>query len=150
MENNLGNKEAMAKNIARYMDETHTTRKELCAAIHVPYTTLRDWLKAITYPRIDKIELMSNYFGISKADLVEEYKPNQHISEVAKQVAIAYDKADVGTQTSVRKLLDIPDLEPPQTPLPPEAEAELAAYRRELEAEQKGKTSYPTAEENGA
>lgn len=29
-------------------------------------------------------------------------------------------------------------------------EAELAAYRCELEAEQKGTTSYPTAEENGA
>ncbi len=26
-----------------------------------------------TYPRIDKIELMANYFGISKADLVEEH-----------------------------------------------------------------------------
>lgn len=32
----------------------------------------------------------------------------------------------------------------------PSIEAELAAYRRELEAEQKGTTSYPTAEENGA
>jgi transcriptional regulator with XRE-family HTH domain len=35
--------------------------------------TFSDWVNAKTYPRIDKIELMANYFGISKADLVEEH-----------------------------------------------------------------------------
>jgi len=38
--------------------------------------TFSDWVNAKTYPRIDKIELMANYFGISKADLVEERSIN--------------------------------------------------------------------------
>lgn len=33
--------------------------------------TFSDWVNAKTYPRIDKIEMMANYFGISKSDLVE-------------------------------------------------------------------------------
>lgn len=39
-------------------------------ALGVKYTTFTDWVKGNSYPRIDKIELMENYFGISKADLV--------------------------------------------------------------------------------
>lgn len=44
----------------------------MCDALGVKYTTFSDWVNAKAYPRIDKIELMANYFGISKADLVEE------------------------------------------------------------------------------
>ena len=72
MNNNLGNKKTMAENIQHYLDINNKSRSELCEAINVPYTTLAGWLQASTYPRIDKIELMSNYFGISKADLVEK------------------------------------------------------------------------------
>ena len=70
---NLGNKEIMAKNIQYYMDKYEKTRQDMCEALGVKYTTFTDWVKGNSYPRIDKIELMANYFGISKADLVEEH-----------------------------------------------------------------------------
>ena len=69
---NLGNKATMAKNIQYYMDLRHKTRNDMCEALGVKYTTFTDWVKGNTYPRIDKIELMANYFGIEKSDLVEE------------------------------------------------------------------------------
>lgn len=72
MENNLGNKETMAKNIKRYMNLKGVTAKEMCKVLNVPESTFSYWLNAKTYPRIDKIEKMSNYFGISKIDLIEE------------------------------------------------------------------------------
>lgn len=68
----LGNKEIMAKNIQYYMDKYGKSRQDMCDALGVKYTTFTDWVKGNSYPRIDKIELMANYFGISKADLVEE------------------------------------------------------------------------------
>lgn len=68
----LGNKEIMASNIQYYMDMYQKTRQDMCDALGVKYTTFTDWVKGNSYPRIDKIELMANYFGISKADLVEE------------------------------------------------------------------------------
>ena len=70
----LGNKEIMAANLQYYMEKNNLSRQDLCQALGIKYTTLTDWLKANTYPRIDKIELMANYFGISKADLVEEHR----------------------------------------------------------------------------
>ena len=69
---NLGNKEIMAKNIRHYMEKYNKTRQEMCDALGVKYTTFTDWVNGNSYPRIDKIELMANYFGISKADLVED------------------------------------------------------------------------------
>lgn len=68
----LGNKEIMAKNILRYMELHNKSRNDMCEALGVKYTTFTDWVKGKSYPRIDKIELMANYFGISKADLVED------------------------------------------------------------------------------
>lgn len=69
----LGNKEVMSSNIKRYMLERNISRTDLCDAIGVKYTTLTDWIKGNTYPRIDWIERMANYFGIRKSDLVEEH-----------------------------------------------------------------------------
>lgn len=74
MESSLGNKKIMARNIQHYMDINGLTRQDVCKAIGVKYTTFTDWVKGNVYPRIDKIELMANYFGISKADLVEDHR----------------------------------------------------------------------------
>lgn len=73
---NLGNKKIMAKNIQYYMDLHGKNRNEMCEALGVKYTTFTDWVKGNAYPRIDKIEMLANYFGIEKSDLVEDKKKN--------------------------------------------------------------------------
>lgn len=65
----LGNKEIMAQNIKLQMAQNNVNATELCKALGIKQNTFSDWVNAKTYPRIDKIELMANYFGISKADL---------------------------------------------------------------------------------
>ena len=69
---NLGNKEIMAKNIKRNMDKQGIRPTDICGTLKIPMPTFSDWINAKTYPRIDKIELMANYFGIEKSDLVED------------------------------------------------------------------------------
>lgn len=66
------NKRIMAANIKRYMEAKGVTNQQLCDALGFKYTTLMDWIKAVTYPRIGKIEAMADYFGIQKSDLIEE------------------------------------------------------------------------------
>ena len=68
----LGNKPVMAANIKKYMRIKGINAKELSRALNVPYTTVLSWTKAEYYPRIDKIEKMSEYFGILKSDLIED------------------------------------------------------------------------------
>lgn len=70
----LGNKQVMAYNIKRYMDSMGISRREFCQRLGFAYSTVTDWLNAEKYPRIDKIEIMANFFGVSKADLVEPHR----------------------------------------------------------------------------
>lgn len=65
------NKEIFANNLNFYMEKKGVDRNTLCADLNLKYTTVRDWLKGITYPRIGKIELLANYFNINKSDLIE-------------------------------------------------------------------------------
>lgn len=69
----LGNKKIMAKNIRHYMAINNVTQTQVCNTLGFKMPTFSDWINAKTYPRIDKIELMANYFGITKADLVEDH-----------------------------------------------------------------------------
>ena len=68
----LGNKEIMAKNLQYYMEKYDKDRNDICKDLNIPYTTFTEWVKGKSYPRIDKIELLANYFGIQKSDLIEE------------------------------------------------------------------------------
>ena len=77
----LGNKEIMAKNLRHYLDAHNMTQTELCNALGFKFMTVSDWINAKSYPRIDKIEMMANYFGISKADLIEERNEQTELDE---------------------------------------------------------------------
>ncbi|HFU4511471.1 TPA: XRE family transcriptional regulator [Streptococcus suis] len=68
----LGNKEVMSNNLKYYMNKKGVDRNQLCSDLDLKYMTVSDWINAKTYPRIDKIESLANYFGINKSDLIEE------------------------------------------------------------------------------
>lgn len=70
--NDLGNKEIFAKNLQYYMKINKKDRTDVSRELDIPYSTLTDWCNAKIYPRIDKIQLLANYFSIQKADLVED------------------------------------------------------------------------------
>lgn len=69
---NIGNKETMAKNLRYYVEKSGKTQKEISEVVGVASSTFNDWMKAKKYPRIDKIEILADYFGILKSDLIEE------------------------------------------------------------------------------
>lgn len=69
---NIGNKETMAKNLSYYVAKSGKNQKELSEIVGVATSTFNDWMKAKKYPRIDKIEILANYFGILKSDLIED------------------------------------------------------------------------------
>ena len=96
---NLGNKQIMAKNIRKYMEASGKTRNDLCRDLNLKYTTVTDWLKAKTYPRIDKIEQLAAYFGVTKADLVEDK------AEEAFQYYLNHE-----TSVKAEQLLNDPDM----------------------------------------
>jgi len=65
-------KAIMGKNIKRLLKQNGMTAARLSEIVGVSTATISDWSNGKTYPRIDKIETMADYFGISKSDLVED------------------------------------------------------------------------------
>lgn len=82
----LGNKEVMAKNIRYYMEKKGLNAKDFSIELNFKYSTVLDWLNAKTYPRIDKIEMMANYFNIEKSDLVEDKNKQKENIDIANMV----------------------------------------------------------------
>ncbi|MDE6873949.1 MAG: helix-turn-helix domain-containing protein [Lachnospiraceae bacterium] len=129
--NGLGNKEIMAKNILYYMGQYGKTRQDMCEALGVKYTTFTDWVKGNSYPRIDKIELMANYFGISKSDLVEDHTRNDtapyYLNDETRQIA-----QEVFENPELRSLFDA------ARDLPPERLRAHIDFINSLKAQEKG------------
>ena len=90
----IGNKEIFAKNLTYYIKRHGKEQKEVADAIGVPSSTFNNWVKGNKYPRIDKIEMLANYFGIMKSDLIEEHNE----SKATKTISITEDE---------QKLLDL-------------------------------------------
>lgn len=74
---NLGNKTILSKNLKRYIEQSGKDRRELAEIWGFPYSTVTEWINGRKYPRIDRIEIMADYFGILKSDLIEE-KNEEH------------------------------------------------------------------------
>ena len=68
----MQNKNIFAQNLRHYMEINKKTRREVCSDLGFSYYTFSDWVNGKKYPRMDKVEILANYFGILKSDLIEE------------------------------------------------------------------------------
>ena len=69
----LGNAEVFARNLRHYVDASGQLGKDIAAVVGVATSTFSEWMNGKKYPRIDKIEMLANYFRIQKSDLIEDH-----------------------------------------------------------------------------
>lgn len=79
----------MARNLKHFIAKSGKDRKELAIIWGFPYSTITEWINGKKYPRIDRIEIMADYFGILKSDLIEE-KNEEHL-EIQKKNDVLSD-----------------------------------------------------------
>lgn len=77
---NIGNKQTLAKNLSYYVEKSGKTKKEIAEYVGVAASTFNEWTKGKKYPRIDRIEMLADYFGILKSDLIEK-KADEEMQE---------------------------------------------------------------------
>lgn len=84
----IGNKAIFSKNLKYYIEKSGKDRRALAEEWGFPYSTVTEWVNGKKYPRIDRIEIMADYFGILKSDLIEDKltekkeKDNEIISDI--------------------------------------------------------------------
>ena len=108
---NIGNKEVFAKNLAYYVERSGRDQKEIAEDIGVAPSTFNEWMKAKKYPRIDKIEILANYFGILKSDLIEQasedgYSPSEpQLTEGEKVLLDLFNRVPEDQQKLVLQMI---------------------------------------------
>ena len=105
------NREIMARNIKYYLNIKEVSAAEICEALNIKPNTFSYWVNGKSYPRIDKIELMAQYFGISKSDLVEDHRAKKSViyalTKEETELVKAYRKASPDTQMAVKAVLGV-------------------------------------------
>lgn len=101
-------KEVFAKNLRYYMESRGKSQKELAEIVGVSAPTMNEWLKAKKYPRIDKIEILANYFGILKSDLIEDKeKPTAQDDGLSEEKRKLIEKIKKLPEDQVQLLLQV-------------------------------------------
>ena len=87
----IGNKEILSRNLKYYIEKSGKDRRELAEIWGFPYSTITEWINGRKYPRIDRIEIMADYFGILKSDLIES-KADSSAVEIPASLSEAHQK----------------------------------------------------------
>ncbi len=98
-------KAVFANNLMQYMNQRGVDRNQLCDDLGFKYSTVSEWLSAKKYPRIDKIELLANYFDIQKSNLIERVAEESIILTTQEADLIRAYRAKPELQAAVNKLL---------------------------------------------
>lgn len=70
-------KEILSTNLKRYMEYRKLSVTDLANKINLPYSTVNDWVNGVSYPRVDKLNILAEALGVSKRDLTEPQKNNK-------------------------------------------------------------------------
>ena len=67
-------KRIFAKNLNYYLNLNNEKQNEVAFKLGISVSTFSSWCTGQKMPRMGKIEMLANYFGIQKSDLIEEKK----------------------------------------------------------------------------
>ena len=102
----MNSRDVFIQNLKDIMKERKVSRRELAEGLNIPYTTLTDWCTGRIFPRVEKINLIADYFNIKKSDLIEEITEEDDDALYDDVV-----KIDVFSKINLEKKYQIIDIE---------------------------------------
>lgn len=73
MKDKMSEKEIFARNLKQLIKKNKLNYKDFSKAIDTKYTTVLDWVNGRNFPRIEKLEVIANYFKVPKSKLLDEH-----------------------------------------------------------------------------
>lgn len=66
-------------NFREILDRKRITQKDVADHLHIPFTTISTWANGKSYPRIDRMELLAEYLGVSRIELMyDKHEQSKH------------------------------------------------------------------------
>lgn len=76
MKNAENQREILAENIRKLLLRKDRTQTDMARDLDLAETTVSSWLNAKKYPRIDKIQMMADYFNVPRSRITESVPKN--------------------------------------------------------------------------
>lgn len=98
-----------SKNLKEIMTNHNKTQGDLVRDLSFRQATVSDWLNGKKYPRMDKIEKLANYFGISINDLLIQTSAPAPLSLSQQEETLIkkYRQLDADGKERVNYVLDL-------------------------------------------
>ena len=72
MSNNEYFRKMFSKNLTRIMREKNKTQTDLINDLKLNKSAVSTWVNGTRLPRMDKVDLLANYFQVNRSDLIED------------------------------------------------------------------------------
>lgn len=95
MKNVSNQREILSKNIKDLLHSRGKTQTDMARDLEIAETTVSSWLNAKKYPRIDKIQMMADYFNVSRSRITEEKQQNLVNESFADYNTVSFYDTDV-------------------------------------------------------
>lgn len=73
-------KKIFSKNLKYYMDKNGKNQMDLMKDLGFSSSTVSNWCTGLKLPRMDKVQILADYFGILKSDLIEDKSDSEVFS----------------------------------------------------------------------
>ncbi len=77
-------KNIFAENLNRLIQENNQTQADIVNYFSLTASTVSDWCNAKKYPKVDKMQMLANYFRVKKSDLTAQKRSYEEIIEEFK------------------------------------------------------------------
>ena len=103
-----------ARNLTYYVNSSGKTQAEVAKALHLSKATMSSWCIGTRIPRMDKVDMLCDYFGIRRSDLMEDHSftpaatdPLYPLAREEEEIIRHYRKASDDTQNATCAVLGV-------------------------------------------
>lgn len=103
-----------ARNLTYYVNSSGKTQAEVAKALHLSKATMSSWCIGTRIPRMDKVDMLCDYFGIRRSDLMEDHSftpaatdPLYPLSREEEEIIRHYRKASDDIQNATCAVLGV-------------------------------------------
>lgn len=97
-------KKVFSKNLKKYMRINNKEQIDLINDLGFNKSAVSTWCNGTRLPRMDKVQMLADYFGIEKSDLIED-KPNASKPSNAFTTLAAHFEGDEFTDEEMEEII---------------------------------------------
>ena len=99
-------KSIFSLNLRYLLSNNNVSQIEVANKIGVSPQTFNTWVQGIAYPRMDKIQMLADYFSIRKSDLIEKRQNINTTMTIGERIKLRREKAGI-SQTDFAKMIKV-------------------------------------------